>query len=191
LNIPLGGKFTAMGVGNALVSQVAPRVEDFSPDLIILSAGFDGHKFDPLRLGGLSAEDYGHITQVACDMAHTFCGGRVLSIMEGGYGVPCCRPQEDLFLPQSAINHESSQLTNDSAFDDEDENMVRELRPQPTSFADLGDDLPSDMDDQVTYDLQKSLEKCHAEGFQECVREHVRSLGVNNRRTSTVVEQQP
>jgi hypothetical protein len=48
--------------------------------------------------------------------------------------------------------------------------------PQPSRFLDLGDDLPSDMDDQVPLALQARLEKCYAEGFIECVCEHVRAL---------------
>lgn len=48
--------------------------------------------------------------------------------------------------------------------------------PQPSRLLDLGDDLPSDMDDQVPLALQARLEKCYAEGFIECVREHVRAL---------------
>jgi acetoin utilization deacetylase AcuC-like enzyme len=51
LNIPLGRKVTPIDLGTALVSKVFPKVEQFSPDLIILSAGFDAHKNDPLGMG--------------------------------------------------------------------------------------------------------------------------------------------
>jgi acetoin utilization deacetylase AcuC-like enzyme len=44
LNIPLGAKVTSHGVGTALLQRVKPAVESFSPDLIMLSAGFDAHK---------------------------------------------------------------------------------------------------------------------------------------------------
>jgi hypothetical protein len=54
-------------------------------------------------------------------------------------------------------------------------------RPQPSRLLDLGEDLPGDMDDQVPYVLQSRLEKCHAEGFIECVREHVQSLARCNK----------
>lgn len=50
------------------------------------------------------------------------------------------------------------------------------LYPQPSRLLELGDDLPSDMDDQVPLALQTRLEKCYEEGFIECVREHVRTL---------------
>ncbi len=147
LNIPLGTKVTASAMGSALVSQVTPRVEEFSPDLIILSAGFDAHENDPLGMGGLSAADFGHVTEVACQMAYKTCSGRILSVLEGGYGVPCCRPRNDLFLP-----------------------------PSEERLLDLGEDLPSNMDDEVHYTLRQKLEKCHEEGFLECVQSHVQSF---------------
>lgn len=151
LNVPLGQRVTANLMGNALVSQVAPAVEAFSPDLIIISAGFDGHKNDPLGLGGLSAEDFGSITDVCCQMAAKICSGRLISILEGGYGVPCCRPKRDLFLPSSI---------------------------KAKNF--LGDELPQSMDDEVPVALQQKLDRCNAEGFLESVKEHVASLSKNN-----------
>ncbi|KAL3924265.1 MAG: hypothetical protein SGILL_001145 [Bacillariaceae sp.] len=93
LNIPLGPKVTSHALGTALITKVSPTVEKFAPDLIIVSAGFDAHKNDPLNLGGLNAEDFGTLTEIICKLAFKSCSGRVLSVMEGGYGVPCCRPQ--------------------------------------------------------------------------------------------------
>lgn len=148
LNIPLGQKVTASAMGSALVSQVAPRVEEFSPDLIILSAGFDAHENDPLGMGGLSAADFGSVTEVACQMAYKTCSGRILSVLEGGYGVPCCRTRNDIFLPSNS-----------------EERLL-----------DLGDDLPSSMGDEVHYTLRQKLDKCHEQGFLECVQSHVASL---------------
>lgn len=188
LNIPLGARVTSHAVGTALLSHVSPRVEAFAPDLIILSAGFDAHKSDPMGLGGLQAEDFGHITQVACKLAFKTCSGRVISVLEGGYGVPCCRPQQSTFLPQSLLSQ--APTTDDSAPASSQEPDAQrgaaqpgagtKQRPQPSKLLDLGDDLPSDMDDQVPYALQSRLEKCNAEGFVECVFEHVQSLTRSN-----------
>lgn len=165
LNIPLGVKVTPHGVGTALVQQVTPAVDKFSPDIIILSAGFDAHKNDPMGLGALSAEDFGHITVVACNLAAKSCSGRLVSVLEGGYGVPCCRMQRDVQTDGTVAD----------TLDHKSEVLVKE-RLQPTALLDLGDDLPDDMDDQVPYALQRRLEKCHAEGFVECVREHIAAL---------------
>lgn len=86
LNIPLGAKVLSHDIGLALISKVVPKVSAFLPDLIIISAGFDAHKCDPMGLGGLSAADFGHITDVICSLATKSCSGRVISILEGGYG---------------------------------------------------------------------------------------------------------
>jgi acetoin utilization deacetylase AcuC-like enzyme len=198
LNIPLGPKVTSHAVGSAVITHINPAVDAFAPDLIILSAGFDAHKNDPMCLGALTAQDFGHITEVACELAFKSCSGRVLSVLEGGYGVPCCRPQKDVFLPSSipgtdtqgtsTVSQESkpavestiipaSQGTNVSSSP-----LPPTQRPQPSKLLDIGDDLPSDMDDQVPYALQRRLDKCHSEGFVDCVREHVKSLARCNKR---------
>jgi acetoin utilization deacetylase AcuC-like enzyme len=215
LNIPLGARVTSHAVGTALISQVSPKVEEFSPDLIILSAGFDAHKNDPMGLGALRAEDFGHITHVACELAFSSCSGRVVSVLEGGYGVPCCRPQKDLFLPKDTNgtdeetsdknivngkdtlndrgqstthlvgqNNETTTVTGTVAGNTSKtgertavvNNDKTWKRPQPSKLLDLGDDLPETMDDQVPYALQARLEKCHNEGFVDCVFHHVQSL---------------
>jgi len=158
LNIPLGQKISSQAIGTSLVSRVSPAVQAFSPELIIISAGFDAHKNDPLGMGGLSAEDFGSVTSVICHMAHKICSGRVLSILEGGYGVPCCRkPMRDLFLPNNT-----------------------EPEFEPMKILDLGDDLPDTMDDHIDPILAQKLDRCHQEGFLECVKEHVGSLAKNN-----------
>ncbi|MCA0271237.1 MAG: histone deacetylase family protein [Proteobacteria bacterium] len=61
------------------------RVADFAPDLILISAGFDAHRDDPL--GGLNwtEDDFAWITGAICDLAAKTCGGRVVSCLEGGY----------------------------------------------------------------------------------------------------------
>uniref|UniRef100_A0A7S4IKF4 histone deacetylase n=1 Tax=Odontella aurita TaxID=265563 RepID=A0A7S4IKF4_9STRA len=159
LNIPLGSKVTAAAVGNALVTQVSPAVDKFCPELIVLSAGFDAHKHDPLGMGGLSAEDFGSVTEVACQMAFKTCSGRIISVLEGGYGVPCCRPPNDLFLPDD-MKHPS----------------IAPKVTAPVKLLDLGDDLPDSMEDPVTPHLQQKLERCHQEGFMDCVQAHVGSL---------------
>jgi len=156
LNIPLGKKVTAQALGMALVSQVTPAVQAFSPELIIVSAGFDAHKSDPLGMGGLSAENFGTVTTVICQMAMKTCSGRVLSILEGGYGVPCCKIRKDLFLPES-MQHSA-----------------------PSKLLDLGSDLSDSMEDTVDPVLRQKLDRCHQEGFLECVKEHVSSLAEHN-----------
>jgi acetoin utilization deacetylase AcuC-like enzyme len=181
LNIPLGQRVTPHEVGNALFTLIEPAIEAFSPDIMFLSAGFDGHKNDPLGMGGLSAHDFGHLTDVACAMALRFCSGRIVSVLEGGYGVPCCRPQKNSFLPHLLESSKSMEETTSDA----NINGVTTTRPsiakrmRSLKIYDLGDSLPENMDDQVTPALQRRLEKCHSEGFVDCIREHVASLHRN------------
>jgi len=62
-----------------------PAIKDFAPDLILISAGFDAHVRDPLAQIELEDADYHWITDQLCDIADDCCGGRVASILEGGY----------------------------------------------------------------------------------------------------------
>lgn len=205
LNIPLGAKVTSHALGTALITRVSPAVEKFAPELIIVSAGFDAHKNDPLNLGGLSADDFGTLTEIICKLAFKSCSGRVLSVLEGGYGVPCCRPQH--FPPTSDVPSKSVQEGSSAQGRSEGGSLVSpDVSPEgqiSTAFAsnaastdptrpeapaqppleeplqclDLGEELPADMPDVVSsYALQKRLDRCHAEGFIHCVREHVSAL---------------
>jgi acetoin utilization deacetylase AcuC-like enzyme len=180
LNIPLGLQVTPHGVGMALLHRINPRVDQFCPDLIIVSAGFDAHKNDPMGLGNLRSADFFTITDSICTMARKHCNGRLVSVMEGGYGVPCCREQRnDLFLPASERDNDTMSQASSQA-DGKSTKMDGGERKQPSALADLGPDLPDDMEDQVPYALQVRLDKCHEEGFVECVKEHVRALLKNN-----------
>jgi acetoin utilization deacetylase AcuC-like enzyme len=69
----------------ALVERVLPRVSRFGPDLILISAGFDAHRDDPLGGLQLDAEDFADATKRLLDVAAKRCGGRVVSLLEGGY----------------------------------------------------------------------------------------------------------
>jgi len=55
------------------------------PELILLSAGFDAHAEDPIGALGLAVEDFGTLTQRLLEVARVYCGGRVVSLLEGGY----------------------------------------------------------------------------------------------------------
>ncbi len=69
----------------AMEAVVLPRVEAFRPDLVIISAGFDAHRRDPLGSLHLDAADFGWITGKLMDIADRHAKGRVVSVLEGGY----------------------------------------------------------------------------------------------------------
>ncbi|MEY4555455.1 MAG: hypothetical protein RL093_574 [Pseudomonadota bacterium] len=62
-----------------------PALEAFSPDLILISAGFDAHRRDPLAHQSLEAEDFAWATRAVLEVARSCCGGKVVSSLEGGY----------------------------------------------------------------------------------------------------------
>ncbi|RDJ20057.1 histone deacetylase family protein [Bosea caraganae] len=70
---------------DAFESALLPRLEDFQPDLIIISAGFDAHWRDPLANLNLVEADYTWATQKLMEIADRHAKGRVVSLLEGGY----------------------------------------------------------------------------------------------------------
>jgi acetoin utilization deacetylase AcuC-like enzyme len=69
----------------AFESRILPRLEDFRPDLIIISAGFDAHWRDPLANLRLEAADFAWATRKVMESARRHSGGRIVSLLEGGY----------------------------------------------------------------------------------------------------------
>ncbi|PUB17009.1 histone deacetylase family protein [Yoonia sediminilitoris] len=85
LNVPLPGGTGSKGFRDAMERLVLPRIDAFSPQLLIISAGFDAHAADPLAGMELQTEDFGWVTERLCDLADKHCQGRVVSSLEGGY----------------------------------------------------------------------------------------------------------
>jgi len=69
----------------ALDCVILPRIEAFRPDLIIISAGFDAHRLDPLGHINLVEADYAWATRRLIGLAQKHCSGRIVSLLEGGY----------------------------------------------------------------------------------------------------------
>ena len=70
---------------DAFESAILPRLADFRPDLVIISAGFDAHWRDPLANINLKEPDFAWATQKLMELADRHAGGRLVSILEGGY----------------------------------------------------------------------------------------------------------
>ena len=68
--------------------KILPQLSDFNPDIIVISAGFDGHSADPLGGLQLLEDDYAWVTREIAGIAADKCDGRVVSILEGGYDLP-------------------------------------------------------------------------------------------------------
>jgi acetoin utilization deacetylase AcuC-like enzyme len=82
-NLPLGATGNEHRVAFARVLEEAARA--CRPDIVIVSAGFDGHAADPVGGWRLEEHDFAELTGIVGEVADRFCGGRLVSILEGGY----------------------------------------------------------------------------------------------------------
>ena len=84
LNIPLEAGTTSEVYLNAY-ENVLSKIKQFKPEFLLFSAGFDAHMDDPLAQIRLSTEDFYKITKRTLEYSKSFCNGKVVSILEGGY----------------------------------------------------------------------------------------------------------
>jgi len=97
LNVPLkpgdgDAEFLA-----ALADRWAPAMESFRPEMVLVSSGFDAHAADPLGGLDVSTGAFSEATRIVLDVAARHCGGRVVSVLEGGYDLGA--------LAESAATH--------------------------------------------------------------------------------------
>src|SRR3984957_10922489 len=85
VNAPLAPEDGGAKFRSAFENVILPQLAKFSPELIIISAGFDAHYRDPLASLNLKAEDFGWVTRKLMDAAEATAGGRIVSVLEGGY----------------------------------------------------------------------------------------------------------
>jgi acetoin utilization deacetylase AcuC-like enzyme len=85
VNVPLAPGSAGKEFREAYTNRILPALEAFSPNLILISAGFDAHRNDPLSNIGLVEEDYIWSTMRLAEVAHKCCDGRIVSMLEGGY----------------------------------------------------------------------------------------------------------
>lgn len=73
--------------------HILPKVREFKPDMIFVSAGYDAHQDDPLADLNLSADDFGRLMKMFFTLAQENCHGRLVAVLEGGYdlqSLPAC-----------------------------------------------------------------------------------------------------
>jgi acetoin utilization deacetylase AcuC-like enzyme len=91
LNVPLRAGIGSAAFRAAVGAQVLPRLDRHRPDLVLISAGFDAHRDDPLGGLALETEDFAWITRELCEVAERHARGRVVSALEGGYDLGALR----------------------------------------------------------------------------------------------------
>ncbi len=84
-NAPLAANGAGEEMREAYNDLILPALKNFSPDLILLSAGFDAHKRDPLANLNWTNNDFGWVTGKLMDVADQHCENRIVSLLEGGY----------------------------------------------------------------------------------------------------------
>ncbi|MFY7720026.1 MAG: histone deacetylase family protein [Brevundimonas sp.] len=85
VNVPVPPHAAREAWRGAFAGGLMPALEAFRPDLILISAGFDAHRRDPLAHQSLEAEDFAWATRAVLEVARSRCGGKVVSSLEGGY----------------------------------------------------------------------------------------------------------
>ncbi len=88
INCPLPAGSGGSEIFHAFEHSLLPRAQQFRPDLILISAGFDSRIDDPLGQFLLTDDDFADLTGTVMKLASTCCEGRLVSVLEGGYSLP-------------------------------------------------------------------------------------------------------
>ena len=96
-NIPLPAGTTSEEYLNAY-EFVLKKIEEFKPEFILLSAGFDAHKDDPLAQFQLESSDFYEITKRTLELSKLHCNGKVVSILEGGYDLNALKESTEMHV---------------------------------------------------------------------------------------------
>ena len=93
LNCPMPAGSTDQDYEAVFIEKILPKMQEFKPEFIIISAGFDAHRDDPLAGMRLSTEFFGWMTDRVMEIADKYCQGKIISLLEGGYNLkmlPLC-----------------------------------------------------------------------------------------------------
>ncbi len=91
VNAPLAPRSGSAEFRAAISEVVVPRLREFRPQLVMISAGFDAHRLDPLADLNLDADDYAWVTRELVAVANAHAQSRVVSSLEGGYSLSALR----------------------------------------------------------------------------------------------------
>lgn len=102
VNIPMPFGSGVDDYRDAFNMTVIPSLERFEPGLIFISAGFDAHRYDPLSGILLDSAYYGEMTSAIREIAEKYCGGRIVSVLEGGYNPKALQESVEIHLKELA-----------------------------------------------------------------------------------------
>lgn len=87
INVPLDGGQDTDDYREIFQTILVPAAEAFQPEFVLISAGFDAHRDDPLASMALTDEGYGELTRIVASIATAHCQGRIVACLEGGYAL--------------------------------------------------------------------------------------------------------
>jgi acetoin utilization deacetylase AcuC-like enzyme len=87
-NLPVAFGTPRGDILDAFAARLQSFADQMRPQLVLVSAGFDAHRTDPIGSLGLEAEDFAAFTDCVLEVAAAHAGGRVVSVLEGGYNPP-------------------------------------------------------------------------------------------------------
>ena len=93
MNCPMPAGASDDRYEHVFMEKILPKIDEFKPEAILISAGFDAHASDPLAQICLSTEFFGWMTERVVEKAEQYSGGKILSLLEGGYNLrtmPLC-----------------------------------------------------------------------------------------------------
>jgi len=85
INVPLPAGSGDAELIRAFQEELLPKAKAFHPELVLISAGFDGHRDDPLANLNVTETGYRRLTELVCEVVKACCPGRLVSVLEGGY----------------------------------------------------------------------------------------------------------
>ena len=85
INVPLAAGSGDAELLDAFERRLVPAADQFRPQLMLISAGFDAHRDDPLASLNVTESGYAALTRLIVDLARRHCDGRIVSVLEGGY----------------------------------------------------------------------------------------------------------
>ena len=100
INLPMHAGANDNDFREAFNEIILPALTNFEPQLLFISAGFDAHFADPLGGLNLSTEFFGEMTRMLRGIADKFCGGMIVSVLEGGYDFNAIRDTVALHLEE-------------------------------------------------------------------------------------------
>ncbi|MCS7043848.1 MAG: histone deacetylase [Bryobacteraceae bacterium] len=87
MNCPFPAGAGRREILGAFRKKLLPAMDEFRPELVLISAGFDSREGDPLGLFRLRDEDFAELTKILMEIADRWSGGRLVSVLEGGYSL--------------------------------------------------------------------------------------------------------